>query len=97
GIIDRIESQTLESSIQRAIAENRPKVVFNCEKLKYIDSRGIGILLAYLPKARARGGDLRFSHMGDIARTWISMFGLQNMVAVYATEAEAVASYRGAA
>jgi anti-sigma B factor antagonist len=97
GIVDRHESPQLESAIQRALTEGRSKIVVNCDGLKYIDSRGVGIFIAYLSKARAKGGDIRFCHMRDIARTWISILGLQNMVNVHETEAQAIASYRGAA
>ena len=94
GIIDRHESHLLEAGIRRALEENRAKIIVNCDGLKYIDSRGVGIFIAYLSKARAKGGDIRFCHMRDIARTWISILGLQNMVNVHDTEAQALASYQ---
>jgi anti-anti-sigma factor len=97
GIVDRHESPQLEAAIRRALDEGRAKIIINCDALKYIDSRGIGVFIAYLSKARAKGGDIRFCHMKDIARTWISILGLQNMVRVHETEPEAVAGYKGAA
>lgn len=94
GFIDRHTIDILESALRRALEDNRPKVVVNCDGLAYISSNGMGIFIAYVQKARARGGDIRFCHMRDIARTVITMLGLQNIFKVYDTEAEAVASYR---
>lgn len=96
GFIDRHTLDVLERALRRALDEGRPKLVINCEGLSYISSNGMGTFIAYLQKARARGGDIRFSGMRDIARTVITMLGLQNIFKVFATEAEAVASYGGA-
>lgn len=93
GFIDRHTIVSLESSLKRALDDNHPKLVVNCDGLTYISSNGMGAFIGYLPKARGRGGDIRFCHMRDIARTVITMLGLQNIFKVYETEAEAIASY----
>jgi anti-anti-sigma factor len=94
GFIDRHTIDALEGALRRAIEENRPKVVVNCDGLSYISSNGMGIFIAYVQKTRVKGGDIRFCQMRDIARTVITMLGLQNIFKVYETEAEAIASYR---
>jgi len=94
GFIDRHTIDLLEGNLRRALEENHPKLVVNCEGLTYISSNGMGVFIAYVQKARGRGGDIRFCHMRDIARTVITMLGLQNIFRVYETEAEAIASYR---
>ncbi len=94
GFIDRHTIDVLEANLRRALEEGRAKIVVNCEGLTYISSNGMGVFIAYLQKARARGGDIRFCRMRDIARTVITMLGLQNIFQVYETEAEALASYR---
>jgi anti-sigma B factor antagonist len=93
GFIDRHTIDILEAHLRRALEEDRAKIVVNCEGLTYISSNGMGVFIAYVQKARARGGDIRFCHMRDIARTVITMLGLQNIFRVYETEAEAIASY----
>jgi anti-sigma B factor antagonist len=97
GFIDRHTIDVLEGALRRALDENRPKLIVSCDGLSYISSNGMGIFIAYVQKARARGGDIRFCHMRDIARTVITMLGLQNIFKVHETEAEAIASYRSPA
>jgi anti-sigma B factor antagonist len=93
GFIDRHTIDLLEKNLRKALEDDHPKLVVNCEGLTYISSNGMGVFIAYVQKARSRGGDIRFCHMRDIARTVITMLGLQNIFRVYETEAEAVASY----
>jgi anti-sigma B factor antagonist len=94
GFIDRHTIDNLEANLRKALDDNHAKVVVNCEGLTYISSNGMGVFIAYVQKARGRGGDIRFCNMRDIARTVVTMLGLQNIFRVYDTEAEAIASYR---
>jgi anti-sigma B factor antagonist len=93
GFIDRHTIDTLEAALKRALDEGRAKIVVDCAGLTYISSNGMGIFIAYVQKARAKGGDIRFSSMRDVARTVITMLGLQNIFKVHPNEAEALASY----
>ncbi len=94
GFIDRHTVKSLEQALKKALDEGRPKIVVNCQGLTYISSNGIMVFIAYVEKARGRGGDIRFCAVRDIARTAITMLGLHNFFSIFETEGEAVASYR---
>ena len=96
GFIDRHMIDQLEAGLRRALEEEHGKIVVNCEGVAYIASKGMGVFLAYVPRARARGGDIRFCNMRDQTRTVITMIGMQNYFKIFDAEAEAIASYRNA-
>ncbi|GIW72729.1 MAG: hypothetical protein KatS3mg102_2271 [Planctomycetota bacterium] len=93
GYIDRQTVDSLEQGLTRALEQGRPCLVIDCEGLSYVSSSGMGVFLAYLQKARARGGDLRFCRMREATRTVMSMLGLQNIFQIFETEDEALGSY----
>jgi len=97
GFVDRHTIDALEAALRKALDEGRAKIVVDCAGLTYISSNGMGIFIAYVQKARQKGGDIRFSSMRDAARTVITMLGLQNIFKVHPKESEAVESYLGKA
>jgi anti-anti-sigma factor len=93
GFIDRQTLDTLEAGLDRTLAEGHPCAVIDCAGLTYISSSGMGAFIAFRRKARAAGGDVRFSGMRDEVRTVITMLGLQNIFQIFEAEDEALASY----
>ena len=53
------ELQALEQSIATWLAEGRRKIVFDLSQVEYMDSAGLGILLASSSKFSQAGGGIR--------------------------------------
>jgi anti-sigma B factor antagonist len=57
-LIDRGQAKELIDEIDRDIAAGQTKFVFQMEKLKYINSSGLGIIIMLLTRARKNGGEI---------------------------------------
>jgi anti-sigma B factor antagonist len=57
-LIDRGQATDLIAEVDRQIAAGNTKFVFQFEKLKYINSSGLGIIITLLTRARKNGGEI---------------------------------------
>ena len=79
--------------VERLFRENRLKLVLDLRDVTYIDSTGLGLLVAKYVGARRRGGDLRLVHL--TART-AHLMEITKLAAVFSTfdsEGDAVESF----
>jgi anti-sigma B factor antagonist len=87
------ESQALRVELKSLIAEGKKKIVLNMDNIKYIDSAGLGILVAAHVSAKTQGASLKLS---DLGRKFQEVLELTKLLAVFdvcSTEAAAVASF----
>ena len=61
-VLEDIESP-LRAEIDRLVQERRRKLVLDLAAVSYIDSAGLGMLVAKFVSLRRRGGDLRLVHV----------------------------------
>jgi anti-sigma B factor antagonist len=87
------ESQALRVKLKSLVAEGKKKVVLNMDKIKYIDSAGLGILVAAHVSAKLQGASLKLSNLGSKFREVLQITKLFTVFDVYNTEAAAVASF----
>jgi anti-sigma B factor antagonist len=59
------ESQALRVKLKSLVAEGKKKVVLNMDNIKYIDSAGLGILVAAHVSAKLQGASLKLSNLGS--------------------------------
>jgi anti-anti-sigma factor len=71
-----------------------PRVVFNLDKLQFIDSSGLGALLSILRFVNSQNGDLRLACMANPVRTMFQIVRMHRLFEIYPTPQEAVASFR---
>ena len=79
--------------IHDLIARGRTKVVVDLGGVSYIDSSGVGMLVAKMKTLRERGGDMKLLHL---TRRSESLFGMLKLLIVFETfddEAAAVRSF----
>ena len=93
GFVDRETIAQLDGQLSEALRTDRAQIVIDCAKLSYISSNGMGVFISYVNKARQQGGDIRLCNLKDVARTVITMLGLQRLFKVYETLDAAIASY----
>ena len=57
-LIDREQAKDLSADVDKLIAEEKSKFVFDFSKLKYINSSGLGVIITLLSRARKNGGEI---------------------------------------
>ncbi len=57
GFINAHTVRLFESAIQKALKDNRFKIVVNCSGLAYIASAGLGAIMGAIEEVRGNGGD----------------------------------------
>ena len=87
------ESNALREKIKSLVAEGKKKIVLNMDGVTFIDSAGLGTLVAAHHSAKAQGASLRLCHLGTKFQEVLQITKLMTIFDVYNTEAEAVASF----
>jgi anti-sigma B factor antagonist len=59
------ESNALRANVKSLIAEGKQKIVLNMENIEYIDSAGLGMLIAAHLSAKTHGASLRLCNLGS--------------------------------
>jgi len=87
------ESNALREKVKGLIAAGKRKIVLNMDNITFIDSAGLGTLVAAHHSAKSQGAGLRLCHLGSKFQEVLQITKLMTVFDVYNTEAEAVASF----
>jgi anti-sigma B factor antagonist len=87
------ESNALREKVKSLIAEGKKKVVLNMANITFIDSAGLGTLVAAHHSAKSQGAALKLAHLGSKFQEVLQITKLLTVFDVYNSEAEAVASF----
>ena len=87
------ESQSLREKLKSLIAEGKKNIILNMSHVEYIDSTGLGILVALHVSAKTQGATLMLSNLGMKFNELLQLTKLVTVFEVCNTEAAAVASF----
>ncbi len=87
------ESNALRAKLKSLIAEGKKKIVLNMDNITYIDSAGLGILVAAHCSAKTQGASLVLCHLGSKFQEVLQITKLLTVFEVCDTEAAAVTSF----
>ena len=87
------ESNALREKVKSLIAGGKKKVVLNMNNVTFIDSAGLGTLVAAHHSAKTQGASLKLCHLGSKFQEVLQITKLLTVFDVYNTEAEAVGSF----
>lgn len=87
------ESNSFREHVKGLLAAGKKKVVLNMSNVTYIDSAGLGTLVATYSSARAQGAMLKLSNLGNKFREVLQVTKLFTVFDVYDTESAAVQSF----
>ena len=90
GKLDTQTSPDAEARLTQLIDAGARKVVVNFERLAYISSAGLRILLAAAKRLRASGGELRVCSLSDLVQEVYDISGFDTILSVSKSEAEAL-------
>ncbi len=88
------ESNAMREKVKQLLAQNKKKIVLNMANVTYIDSAGLGTLVASFHSARTQGATLKLANLGQKFREVLQVTKLLTVFEVHESEAAAVASYR---
>ena len=85
--------QLLREAIDELLAEDRKKVLLNLSEVTFLDSAGVGELVAGLRPARRFGADLKLLNLGERVYSTLDMARLLPTFEIYRDETEAIRSF----
>lgn len=93
GSLDAETAPKLDAKIRNEIEKGAKKIVFNMEKLEYIASAGLGVLIGSNDVLQKQGGELRLSAMNDKIRKIFKLLGFINLFKIYENDEKAINSF----
>lgn len=93
GDLDAATSAEATAFLAAEINAGHAKLVIDMAGITYLSSAGLRVILGATRQARSSGGDLRMAGAaGDIRRV-VDMAGFSSLIEIFATAADAVASF----
>jgi anti-sigma B factor antagonist len=89
GEIDVYTSPKVKDAITELIDQGHYNLVINLEKVRYIDSTGLGVLIGGLKRVREHGGSVSLVCTNPQIRKIFDITGLVKIFGIYDDEAEA--------
>jgi anti-sigma B factor antagonist len=90
------ESSLLRDEVKKAVSENK-YIVVNLGEVNYIDSGGLGTLVALGTTAQNAGGAIKLTNLTKRVGDLLQVTKLLTVFDVYNSEAEAIDAFRKAA
>ena len=91
------ESSLLRDDVKKAIADGNKRIVLNLGEVNYIDSGGLGTLVALHTTAHNAGGTIKLANLTKRVGDLMQVTKLLTVFEVYPSEYEALEAFRKAA
>jgi anti-sigma B factor antagonist len=86
--------QMLRDAIDELLAEGRRRILLNLSEVAFLDSAGVGELVAGLKTSRRFQAELKLLNVGERVYSTLDMARLLPTFEIYGDEGEAVQSYQ---
>jgi anti-sigma B factor antagonist len=87
------ESNQLREGVKSLLAKGKKKIVLNMSNVTFIDSAGLGTLVASHTSAKTQGASLRLCHLGSKFKEVLQITKLVTVFDVDNTEADSIRSF----
>lgn len=87
------ESNSFREKVKGLLAAGKKKIVLNMQNVSYIDSAGLGTLVATFHSAKSQGATLKLANLGAKFREVLQVTKLMTVFDTYDSEAAAVQSF----
>ena len=94
GLLDAFTSKKFDAYLADLTASGGTQIVLDCEKLEYISSAGIGVLMGSVRRCRDAKGDLRLAGVPEKIRKIFGLVGLPSLLRIYDAQKGAVMSFK---
>jgi anti-sigma B factor antagonist len=95
GRLDAYAANEVERKLNEMIDTAHVLLVVNLEKLEYISSSGLRVLLAALKKTRKQQGDVRLACLQPYVKEVFDIAGFTQLFKMFDKEEDAVSSFKG--
>ncbi|TDT42386.1 anti-sigma B factor antagonist [Streptomyces sp. BK208] len=95
GDMDMHTADTLRHDAREIIRQGCPHLVLDLSQVGFCDSAGLGALIGLWHAAQEAGGELRIANVPDRLMRMLVLTGVDAVLPVHATAAEAVATMTG--
>ncbi|HUS75397.1 MAG TPA: STAS domain-containing protein [Methanothrix sp.] len=92
GKIDAVTSKDLEAALIGLIDQNKKFLLVNMEKVEFLSSSGLRVLMASLNKLKHKDGDLLLAALQPFVRDVFFMTGANRFFSIYPSQGEAIKS-----
>ncbi|WP_029068343.1 STAS domain-containing protein [Jonesia quinghaiensis] len=89
GRLNMVSAPQLRQYVTDVVAQNDPFVVIDFAETDFMDSSGLGALVASLKVARQAGGDLRIASVQPQVRMVLELTSMDRILKPYASPSEA--------
>jgi anti-sigma B factor antagonist len=89
------ESDALRARVKSLMVEGKRKIVLDMKQVEYIDSAGLGMLVAVHLRMKTDGASMCLCNLGTKFQEVLKITKLATVFHVCSTEATAVASFSG--
>jgi anti-sigma B factor antagonist len=96
-IVLGFESAAFRECVKSLLSNGGKKIVLNMSNVTYIDSSGLGMLVALHVSANNQSAELHLSNLGGKFKDVLQLTRLFTVFNVFSTEVEAVRGFRPAA
>ncbi|RMG47555.1 MAG: anti-sigma factor antagonist [Acidobacteria bacterium] len=83
----------LRNVVKEQLDQGRKLIVLDMESVSFLDSAGLGELVAALKRVREAGGDLKIAHVSQRVSDALHVTQLTRVLDVYKDVTEAIASF----
>jgi anti-sigma B factor antagonist len=87
------ESNSFREKVKSLLAAGKKKIVLNLAQVTYIDSAGLGTLVATFHSARSQGATLKLVNLGSKFKEVLQVTKLMTVFDTYENEAAAIQSF----
>ncbi len=87
------ESNSLRERVKSLLASNQKKIVLNMDNVTYIDSAGLGTLVATHHSAKSQNAALKLSNLGSKFQEVLQVTRLLTVFEVHDSETAAIRSF----
>jgi anti-sigma B factor antagonist len=87
------ESNSFREKVKSLLAAGKKKIILNLAQVSYIDSAGLGTLVATFHSARSQGATLKLTNLGAKFKEVLQVTKLMTVFDTYDTEAAAIESF----
>ncbi|MHC4392974.1 MAG: STAS domain-containing protein [Planctomycetota bacterium] len=77
GVIDGTTVAGFQTSLEDLLKRNTPKLILDMQRVRYVNSTGLGAIVQYADKFKAQGGGIALIKVTAKVRIVIEMLGLQ--------------------
>lgn len=94
GEIDLYNAPEIKEKIKDEMNKNKVNIIINLDKVTYIDSSGIGVLISSLSNLKKVGGALKLINVYASVRKVFELTKLTSFFDIYDSEADAIGSFK---